>query len=318
MILYRRLQIGGIIKVVKSIPLRQKLVRAKKRIKNMYSHFDEDHDEIFDESKEAYDKVMESVDKQREAFKAQYKYNSKGLDEDQMYVNVKNYTRAKNEFSGKVSKQARPAREALERLPYQGSVEDLTKEFLYNIDNTAQKNIPHGPGGYNRSRGYGSQYWQMYPEEVQKIVKEIDPTPTDEMYRHAEDIVRNHEVDHYLRPASHIGITPQEFNATFNPREFDVGSNYFQQDGARETTGRMSQLLDYFGFKGEAGEQFTEKHLDYAIENYVKDTKMDNNMTEFFRAIKDKELFVKLTNNRALQLTGAAVVGGALVSKGNE
>lgn len=59
---------------------------------------------------------------------------------------------------------------------------------------------------------------------------------------------------------------------------------------------RMSQLKNYFGMSGT--EEFTKTHLDYARENYVTDTGMDNNMTLFFECITpDSEAdFVKLMN----------------------
>ena len=42
-----------------------------------------------------------------------------------------------------------------------------------------------------------------------------------------------------------------------------------------ELAERMSQLKNYFGFKG--GEVFTRQHLAYARENYLKDGKIISN-----------------------------------------
>lgn len=57
---------------------------------------------------------------------------------------------------------------------------------------------------------------------------------------------------------------------------------------------RMSQVKNYFGFKG--GEKFTLDHLQYVREHYIKDTGMDNHMSQFFEMIVDEEQFVNLMN----------------------
>ena len=46
--------------------------------------------------------------------------------------------------------------------------------------------------------------------------------------------------------------------------------------------------------------KFTNEHLDYALKNYIKDTGLDNNMVDFFNGITNKNLFVKMMNNKAL------------------
>lgn len=51
---------------------------------------------------------------------------------------------------------------------------------------------------------------------------------------------------------------------------------------AGEIAERMSQLKNYFGFKGN--EIFTKEHLDYARDHYVDDV-FDNNMAPFLRAV---------------------------------
>ncbi len=63
-----------------------------------------------------------------------------------------------------------------------------------------------------------------------------------------------------------------------------------------ELAERMSQMKNYFGFIGS--EKFTKEHLRHARENYVRDTGVDNWMTETFQAItKEKEDgFIELIN----------------------
>jgi hypothetical protein len=64
-----------------------------------------------------------------------------------------------------------------------------------------------------------------------------------------------------------------------------------------EIAERMSQLKNYFGFKGD--EKFTKEHLDYAKEHYIRDTNMDNGMRMFFEGItaETENTFLELINN---------------------
>lgn len=60
---------------------------------------------------------------------------------------------------------------------------------------------------------------------------------------------------------------------------------------------RMAQLKNYFGMKGS--EKFTKQHLDYAKENYIKDTGMpDSQIKPFLDAItpETEEKFLHLIN----------------------
>ncbi len=60
---------------------------------------------------------------------------------------------------------------------------------------------------------------------------------------------------------------------------------------------RATQLKNYFGLK--ENEKMTEDMLKYAADNYVKDTGIDNNMTDFFNRIdwKHAKEFVEYINN---------------------
>lgn len=64
-----------------------------------------------------------------------------------------------------------------------------------------------------------------------------------------------------------------------------------------EIAERMSQLKNYFGFKG--AEEFTKAHLDYAREHYIEDTGMDNGMSLFFQGITNEteDVFIDLINS---------------------
>lgn len=94
--------------------------------------------------------------------------------------------------------------------------------------------------------------------------------------------VISHEVDH----AIHIPAEP--------PRGFDTGyidkhisqPGYFSNKNGTELVARGSQLKDYYGLD-DPNQEITEDMLRYAAENYVKDTKLDNNMGLFFKSITD-------------------------------
>jgi len=62
-----------------------------------------------------------------------------------------------------------------------------------------------------------------------------------------------------------------------------------------EIVERMSQIKNYFGFSGN--EQFTQEHLDYVRENYVKDTgQYAPQIQPFFDAIADDKKFIEKMN----------------------
>lgn len=88
----------------------------------------------------------------------------------------------------------------------------------------------------------------------------------------------SHEMDH----AIHIpGEAPKGFDTSLT----DL-SDYFSAKNGTELTGRGTQIKDYYGLSSP-DQEITEDMLRYAAKNYVKDTGMDNNMTEFFKSIVD-------------------------------
>jgi len=67
-----------------------------------------------------------------------------------------------------------------------------------------------------------------------------------------------------------------------------------------EIAERMSQLKNYFGFRGD--EKFTKSHLDYARAHYIEDTGMDNSMGLFFQGItpETEGKFIELINTSGI------------------
>jgi len=117
-----------------------------------------------------------------------------------------------------------------------------------------------------------------------------------------KDIIVAHEMYHGL-------IKPEGGNVAQIRDAFDLGVYNEVKQAARaagqetpsgsymmnpsELTARMAQAKNYFGMKGN--ETFTQPHLDYLRENYVKDTELNNDMQLFLNMAKDKQ-FVDLMN----------------------
>ena len=93
-------------------------------------------------------------------------------------------------------------------------------------------------------------------------------------------------------------ITPRSTSDLFK-KAFDLSkldestAKYFGGvfSNSTEMAQRATQIADYLGLK--KGEPITPEKLRYAIDNYIKDTGMDNNMSEFFSTIKDIDAAAK-------------------------
>jgi len=101
-------------------------------------------------------------------------------------------------------------------------------------------------------------------------------------------IIESHEKGHGMR--DFWGSDAQEIREVLDGEARQKFREQYGKKGSASYGGRpeeiierMSQLKNYFGFKGD--EQFTKEHLEYARKHYVEDTGLDNNMTEFFAGI---------------------------------
>lgn len=121
-----------------------------------------------------------------------------------------------------------------------------------------------------------------------------------------KNIVESHEKGHGLRDFYAPDDT-QEINSVLDTEVLKAlieKNNLENPDNKERATylkdaeiiERMSQLKNYFGFR--AGDIFTKEHLLYARENYIKDTGLDNSMSNFFQAItpEKEERFLKVIN----------------------
>lgn len=96
-----------------------------------------------------------------------------------------------------------------------------------------------------------------------------------------------HEFSHFAYNPNRlpsINIYSPSKDTPENVSKYLLGTDAVKINGM-ELTARGTQIKNYFGLK--EGEPITEDMLKYAAENYVKDRGYDNNMTDFFKGIKD-------------------------------
>lgn len=98
-----------------------------------------------------------------------------------------------------------------------------------------------------------------------------------------KDITYSHELNHAL---TSTGYTPRYtldvMSFSHLPKNI---KDYFTHNNFTELKARGTQLKNYFGITDN--QPITGDMLKYAAKNYVKDTGLDNNMTQMFSGIKD-------------------------------
>ncbi len=107
-----------------------------------------------------------------------------------------------------------------------------------------------------------------------------------------KNIIESHEKGHSIRV--YTGDQKKEIESVLNK---ELLGNTQQQEylaNAEEIIERMSQLKNYFGFKGD--EKFTKAHLGYARIHYVEDIGLDQGMTLFINAVSDEDRFLHVIN----------------------
>jgi len=122
---------------------------------------------------------------------------------------------------------------------------------------------------------------------------------------HASAIL-SHEVDHAL----HILDEPVP-DGTFFPR-IKLGGDYFTRNNNTEVAARGSQLHDYFGHTGS--EPITAEELKYAKEHYVKDTGINNNMSNMLWSINDYDALAKWMTKYSTGIVPLGIIGNNQLS----
>jgi hypothetical protein len=172
---------------------------------------------------------------------------------------------------------------------------------------------------------------KMPSANLGKGVREnMDPFFCDPITGDVSSVLQNsyveaHEKGHYIRRLKSTGVA-NYFVKTIDLNKLSISQKYFEtiKEGSIKEYGdkvkdmthadvieilttylkqpveileRMSQLKNYYGFKG--GEVFTKQHLEYAREHYVEDTQEDNYMGFFFDCItpETEERFLQVMNN---------------------
>lgn len=114
-------------------------------------------------------------------------------------------------------------------------------------------------------------------------------------------IVEAHEKMHGIVEPLTLGEADYILSCFKTPKggSCEILRGYDEEKQAIELLIRMSQLKNYLGFRGE--EEFTREHLDFVREHYIKDTGLDNNMSDFFDAIdrENEGRFIELMNTVA-------------------
>ncbi len=173
---------------------------------------------------------------------------------------------------------------------YKKRVEDV---FSYTKIGKAHTHSTNLDAHYPDEKGSGSFGDQpaVFSDAVQ-----ADGLPVDSFHK---SVIEAHEQSHGVLDLPYLdegfrGAVIDIFDLNYIRQYSDYSSAVY------EITARVTQLKNYFGMKSD--ETFTEYHLDYAKEHYVKDVGEGiDNMTGLFRAIKpgrEKE-FIAFINSVA-------------------
>lgn len=149
--------------------------------------------------------------------------------------------------------------------------------------------------------GYGL-YRQTYVVN-EDVIKTRTP-------QQAQD-VGAHELVHYMyRPSKE-----QEAELAYNVRQYfkrPEGRDYFRQSRATEQTARGTQIKNYYGLN-EGNQDITPAMWEYARRNYVKDTGINNNMTEWLNSVDERDItaFTKWLSNNSPAIA-TPIIGGTM------
>ncbi len=112
----------------------------------------------------------------------------------------------------------------------------------------------------------------------------------------AMNVAVAHEKGHMLRKLD-FSLAGLYFNQGLNFMFIENLEDREYMQRPNEIMERISQIKNYFGFSGD--EALTKEHIVFAELHYVNDIGFDNNMTDFFRGIKDGDIekFLEVTNS---------------------
>lgn len=122
-------------------------------------------------------------------------------------------------------------------------------------------------------------------------------------------IIPAHEFSHYyhtpatLPPGINWDYLKSKATKEINPVK------YFSNLNGGEFIARGTQLKNYFGLR--EGQNITPEMWEYAKQNYIKDTGLDNDMKTFFEAVDESKLpqFLSWLNKNAPSVAAVTAVG---------
>lgn len=177
----------------------------------------------------------------------------------------------------------------LDKLKQQGQAAHEVKVFdidesLSNFDNIYQLAISRSPGME------GKEIYDALRQGIQRIANNNVAVSIGDHNGNALGIIvkakkipnSGNTVSHELDHALHRPITP--------PEGFDFSGSlykdYFLNKNGTELSARGTQVKDYFRIT-DPNEPITEDMLKTASQVYIKDTGINNMMSEFFKGISD-------------------------------
>lgn len=171
-----------------------------------------------------------------------------------------------------------------------GNTTEISKDANLNDANKARV-AAHETGHYYRNRATEANEWNSFFDFSN---------------------LEKHKTRTYLR-GKPTAVEPGYVSSLQETQGLKVGKDGVPHgDEIRE---RAAQLKDHIAQKNNIplNEDFTvtETQLNDAIKNYVKDTGLDNNMTQMLSSLKDKKGFLKAMNKYALTTTGIIGTGAA-------
>lgn len=164
-----------------------------------------------------------------------------------------------------------------------------------------QKNyVPNLEGVFTSTDYYPAQDVHKRPENLGVSTEYGDPGAVftnatwngQKLSDRQKTIIEAHEKLHGL--TTHL--TKGEKAFILSP--FDLQKlSHKHRSKADEILARMSQIKNYFGFRGD--ESFTIEHLRYVGQHYREDTGLDNSMSNMFESITDVQRFIEVMNTVA-------------------
>lgn len=174
--------------------------------------------------------------------------------------------------------------------------------YDYNTKSKVNKLFdPIEDSDYNGS--YGSRF--LIEDKTNRTTVKNSKNATHYFNKQNKESIIAHEVGHGLL-YNHIPDNPI-LSGFGNLKRF-LGKNYnednyFVRRNFTEMVQRGTQIKNYFGLTSP-DQEITGPMLEYAYKNYIKDTGLDNDMSDFFAFIDDFDKAAKWINRNCLKEGG--------------